>query len=1555
MLVLLSTLLALIFSELRSDNYFNYDLNDNLNKIQLDDKSNVSLKYDVLNRAIEIKYQNDTHIFEYDPNGNCTETQDNQGINVYHYDDSNRLKSVQFGNCHPIFYYYNNQDQVVQIVYPNEWIINYEYDQAGHLTTVAAPNGTTRYVYDSQNDLLVKTILPNGITTEYKYDACKRITHVEHKDAEGLSIVSYQYAFDPANNCILLKETVLGNTETLTQFEYDKLNRLIYSKKSTGEFQKYSYDSFGNRLREENLYGTKTFEYNKKNQLIKCEDINFHYDARGNLVQKTSPEGSCQYVYDENNNLIEFKNDNYHVIYAYDASKNRISKSVNGELKRYINDLHSSLPQVLLETDKDYNITTAYVYGHFRLSRTDLNQNNYYIYNYPGRSVTALINSNQKPSALYEYSDFGKPLSEITQSNSFLYNGEAYEEESGLIYLRNRYYDPEAGRFISPDTILGNTLNPQSLNPYVYVSNNPVNLIDLDGFKSAEACVYLGGTITDNNVPSTVGHGFWILTRDDGSVTKIGRAPEGILFGNGTHVDIDKKYPGTISYKFPATDQQIDQIIHDVQYLDSPACTRFYNPFGRNCIAGLERGLDVLGVEHESFRHLGIAVPAKAYIFLENLNGQDTYQKALQQSVDFIFSPRLHPPSLESGPQAPLQSSNALMGSYGGVSLDKAATVLADMTDIIGVTFDQNTNQLIFVGQKDKTVPSMDFDDLNVAVRSLYGIGGPPQDPGVSIDPPPLNEKQNNKKSKKKEYGFDTMLVRYDGQTANTHFGQVMFEADRLLKCLSFGIDNITHESMNPKIKGYKSLPKRYAKAKNMPPLETTTRLWIVPKKMTLAQSEDESTMYFEEASMEVLTEAKWKDKKVHNSPAEDFANHFTEHYDEFAIQYPIFNELKKLGKMTAVVKWIKENQIPFDLTLFASVLPKYCETPLTTQGVFFPYGMNGGQISFINGGVLYHLGEDNYKRIPSKKALELKSRVIDSRPSEDTFKWNFTQNGQKCISIARPLEKSLKVGNEKKSFVDLQLPVPGPLPLQLVRYYNSFNKEDVGLGLGWSLQPAHLEFLSQKAYVKLEDNQQRECHFKIQLIEHEKDSLFKLIGTRNSEPVYTSSTNEAVLVLQADGNYALSNKEGLKLIFDGQGRLLEIRDRTNHSIKYSYKDSRLKSIAHSAGIKIRLNYKEDRLVSAVDTSKKTIGYTYNNQQLESVVDSLGLLSSYAYDSNNNLIAILDAKGKKVFEAEYDCYHRAIKRRIKQETAENKFSLKKHTETQKLNQKLDVRKQFDQQYRLLKMSDSMNRHFEFEYAANSNKPSLFKDSLGNETHFDYDAYGNVVKITDAMGNVQRFWYNQENQLVASTDKKGIGHLYHYDDKHRLISEVYPAYLVSENHNGVISFDFDTDYVRDYTYDDQGNLISSSLGKKKLVSFSYNELGLVTQSVAPLGFKINRTYDSRGRLLTVSDALGGFSYQYDDRDRVRSITSPVGSLEYEYEDALNLIKIKNPNGHVTEYCLDENYHLSQVKDPEKGVTRYEYNSSGKLVKLSFPNGTSREITYDEANRPIAVGF
>ncbi|PKM82769.1 MAG: hypothetical protein CVU89_04515 [Firmicutes bacterium HGW-Firmicutes-14] len=166
------------------------------------------------------------------------------------------------------------------------------------------------------------------------------------------------------------------------------------------------------------------------------------------------------------------------------------------ELTYYLNDVSDSLTQVLMTYNEEGNFDSAYTYGLERIEVEALDETRpesqdplYYLYDGLG-SVTFMVKPDGNKRDHYRYDEFGKPapgnskLSEDGRNvlhNTFGYTGEMWDEESELLYLRARYYEPETGRFLSRDSYEGNLQNPLSRHLYAYVGNNPVNYVDPTG------------------------------------------------------------------------------------------------------------------------------------------------------------------------------------------------------------------------------------------------------------------------------------------------------------------------------------------------------------------------------------------------------------------------------------------------------------------------------------------------------------------------------------------------------------------------------------------------------------------------------------------------------------------------------------------------------------------------------------------------------------------------------------------------------------------------------------------------------------------------------------------------------------------------------------------------------------------------------------------------------------------------------------------------------------------------------------------------------------------
>ena len=110
--------------------------------------------------------------------------------------------------------------------------------------------------------------------------------------------------------------------------------------------------------------------------------------------------------------------------------------------------------------------------------------------------ITAIRNASGTLVAQYAYDAWGKHISitdgsgndvsdnpnHIANINPFRYRGYYFDVETGWYYLNARYYDPNVGRFLSPDLILITDSGVQGYNLYQYCYNNPIIYNDSDGY-----------------------------------------------------------------------------------------------------------------------------------------------------------------------------------------------------------------------------------------------------------------------------------------------------------------------------------------------------------------------------------------------------------------------------------------------------------------------------------------------------------------------------------------------------------------------------------------------------------------------------------------------------------------------------------------------------------------------------------------------------------------------------------------------------------------------------------------------------------------------------------------------------------------------------------------------------------------------------------------------------------------------------------------------------------------------------------------------------------------
>ena len=159
------------------------------------------------------------------------------------------------------------------------------------------------------------------------------------------------------------------------------------------------------------------------------------------------------------------------------------------EERNYVNDVNREHTEVLETYDHDGKARETYSYGKGRASY--LNNQTGDSYNYltnQSGSVTGLTKDGQAVASS-SYNLYGaRKTSTDTTGNPFAYNGGA-RDDTGLDYLRARYYDSQGGTFLTEDSYPGEATDPLSQNRYSYVQNNPVNYTDPSGHRM----VWMGG------------------------------------------------------------------------------------------------------------------------------------------------------------------------------------------------------------------------------------------------------------------------------------------------------------------------------------------------------------------------------------------------------------------------------------------------------------------------------------------------------------------------------------------------------------------------------------------------------------------------------------------------------------------------------------------------------------------------------------------------------------------------------------------------------------------------------------------------------------------------------------------------------------------------------------------------------------------------------------------------------------------------------------------------------------------------------------------------------
>ncbi len=453
------------------------------NRTSLVDPMNRTTTYshDVASELTGIKYSDGTTpnvVISYDGGGHRETMSDGTGTTRYSYDSLDRLiQSINGGN-QTLSYGYDLKSQLTSITYPGgSNVVTRAYDDAGRLHSVSDwLSHTTTYAYDPNSNLTTQTY-PNGTAATSSYDAADRLTGTSDSLGTNQPFLSLAYARDAAGQLA---------SENSQSYGSDILNRLT-SAAPTG----YAYDA-ADRMTQIAVTGgnTTNFVYDVANQVQSVTTLNsgssqlqrytYGFDANGNRTSRTDQaNATTNYVYDQADRL---KAIGPSYTYAYDAAGIRQTKIANGVPEGFTWDVGDPLPLIIQDG------STSYVTGRGGLPLEQISSSGTVLYYHQDQlgSTRALTDSGGIVVATYTYDAYGNLTSVPTAiSNPFQFAGEYFDQESSLIYLRGRFYEPATASFLSRDP-------KGKIQTYAYAANSPLNAIDPGGADPGDTLMQAG-------------------------------------------------------------------------------------------------------------------------------------------------------------------------------------------------------------------------------------------------------------------------------------------------------------------------------------------------------------------------------------------------------------------------------------------------------------------------------------------------------------------------------------------------------------------------------------------------------------------------------------------------------------------------------------------------------------------------------------------------------------------------------------------------------------------------------------------------------------------------------------------------------------------------------------------------------------------------------------------------------------------------------------------------------------------------------------------------------
>ncbi|MBN1125490.1 MAG: hypothetical protein JXA82_10815 [Sedimentisphaerales bacterium] len=277
------------------------------------------------------------------------------------------------------------------------------------------------------------------------------------------------------------------------------------------------------------------------------------------------------------------------------------------------------------------------------------------------------------------------------------------------------------------------------------------------------------------------------------------------------------------------------------------------------------------------------------------------------------------------------------------------------------------------------------------------------------------------------------------------------------------------------------------------------------------------------------------------------------------------------------------------------------------------------------------------------------------------------------------------------------------------------------------------------------------------------------------------------------------------------------------------------------------------------------------------------------------------------------------------------------------------------------------------------EPNTITDAMGNETKYEYNVVGRVIKITHPeiqtpnglIAAVEELTYTTAGKIETYTNPAGAVRKYVYSETTGFLQEVVEDFGGEPEHLNLTT---------SYTYDDLGRIETVTKPDGGIVQVFCNTHDQITKVISPEGYEtlcsydqngyrkqVKRetsdplnpwqitefTYDPWGNLTRKTDTLGNeTSYEYDKNERLKIVTNALEQQTQFFYDERGLpVKVTDPNDKDILLAYDLNGNRISMTDTCGNTTRYEYDGLNRLIKTTDAEGHYRVRTLDKLGHVI----